>query len=378
MFDLAAALKTAKPGDTIKLPAGTYANLWFGDLSFAPPVTITSADAAHPAILNNFNIERCAGLTFQGLDFQVLVPAYVALNVYTSQAITFDRVHFYGPPGPPDETAQALTFFSCANVAVTNCEIEQLAKGPTFTDTHGVTVLGNHIHHMMSDALDFAQVSDVKIAGNALGDFYPTNGAHADAIQFMTFGTTTPSRDIVISDNLIYRGGGTNTQGIFFGDELETMAAFNTTISNNVIVGTSTSAIRPTHNVGLVVTGNELVSLIGADPTNILVQNSDQMTVSGNSAAQISVLAKDGNSNIVLGANAANQPVTPAQADARVKAWLAGHPGPWSVVAPVPAPVPVPAPKPVKVDPRDAQIASLKVQVASLKAKIAAGKAALT
>ncbi len=79
MFDLIAALKAAKPGDTIALPTETYTGLAFRGINFAAPgVTITSADPTRPAILTNFNIgingESCSGLAFTRLDMQVLTP----------------------------------------------------------------------------------------------------------------------------------------------------------------------------------------------------------------------------------------------------------------------------------------------------------------
>jgi hypothetical protein len=126
------------------------------------------------------------------------------------------------------------------------------------------------------------------------------------------------------------------------------------------VIGTASSAIRPTHNTVVTIVGNELLSYIGANPTNLLVQYSDQVGVSGNAAASLSVTAANGNSNISLGANTTNAPITPAQGDARALAWFAAHPGmPGSPVPPAAAPPPPPAP-----DPRDAQIAALQAQVA--------------
>lgn len=353
-MDLLATLKSAKPGDTISLPAGAYSD-WLDGLSFSPPVTITSADPANPAVFTNFNIgmgQPCSGLTFQGVDLKAKLPAYGVFNVYASQHITFDRVRLYGPAGAPDPDASGLNFFDCQYVTVTNSDVSQLAHGVQVARCDHVTITGNNVHHMNSDALDFVQVSDLTVSGNALHDFYPTVGNHPDAMQFGTANSTKPSRDITIKDNLIYRGSGENTQGIFFGDELNNMPFANVTVDGNLIVGTGSSALRATHNAGLTLTGNELLTIDGGDPTVLLVQFTDQVTAIRNSAVSISIEAKNGNTNISQNGNGTNVPVSQAVADARVAAWLAAHPGPWSAVAPVPVPPPA--------DPSAKYIAALK------------------
>lgn len=366
---LQAALAAAKPGDTLSLAPGVYAGLSLYHQDFGAGITLTSADPANRAVLTNFNMEAVQGVTFSHLDFKVLTPAFVGFNVYSSQHITFDQVHMYGPSGAPDENAEGIRFFDSSYVNFTNSEVDQVAHGVSFARSDHLVVTGNNIHDVNSDTLDFSQVSNVTIAHNALHDFYPTNGAHPDAMQFMTAGTTSASHDVTISDNLIYRGAGQNTQGIFFGDEVGTLPFQNVTVTGNLIIGTGSSAIRPTHNSGLVITGNELLTLVDGDPTVMVVQFSDQVSASGNAAVAISVEAKDGNTNVTLGQNALNAPVSKAEADARVQAWFAAHPGPWSQSVPAP-PAPAPAP-----DPRDAEIAKLQAALARIIALATAANA---
>lgn len=369
--DILKLLQTAKPGDTIALPAGEYAPSFRGLNFAAPGVTITSADPANPAVLTKFNIgingESCSGLTFRSVDLRVDLPAYGAFNVYGSQRIYFDRVHVYGPPGAPDPNAAALNFFDCDGIGVTNCEIERAAHGLSVARSDNITVTGNNIHHMNADTLDFVQVGNVTVSGNALHDFYPTLGNHPDAMQFATVNSTKSSHDIAITGNLIYRGQGQNAQGIFMGDELEIYPFQNVTITDNLIVGTGSSALRPTHCRGLSMTGNELVTLVGGDPTNVLVQTSDQVVAIRNSAALLSITEANGNTDITQNGNATTVAVSQAEADAKVAAWLAAHPGPWSAaVAPVPVPpaIPPPPPVPPPVDPSAKYIAALKAVIA--------------
>ena len=51
----AATLAKAKGGDIIRLAPGTYTGLYFKAHSYAPALTITSADPTHPAVLTNFD-----------------------------------------------------------------------------------------------------------------------------------------------------------------------------------------------------------------------------------------------------------------------------------------------------------------------------------
>lgn len=343
-MDLLALLKAAHPGDTIKLPAGIYSDLGFDGLSFASPVTITSADPANPAILTHFNIGMsapCSGLAFKGVDLQVTLPAFGAFNVYSSQRITFDGVRIYGPPGAPDANASALNFFDCQSVAVVNCDVSQVAHGVQMARSDHIAITGNHIHHVNSDGIDIGNCSIGLVSGNYIHDITPTEGNHPDCIQF-----TADTSDITVSDNLLARGGGDHPQGVFLGDGTHTKPV----ISGNLIVGTGASALRPISCKNVTITGNELLTVEGGDPTTLLVQNSDQVTALHNSAVSISITEANGNSNITQNGNALTVAVSQAEADAKVAAWLASHPGPWSAVAPVPAPV----------DPSAKYIAALK------------------
>ena len=319
---LTRALSSAQGGDTILLQSGTYSGLSLQSLNFGSGITVTSADPAHQAVITNFNMSNIQGLTFSHLDFQVLTPAFVGFNVYSSQHITFDQVHMYGPAGLPDPNAEGIRFFDSAYLTFSNSEVEQVAHGVSFARSDHITVSGNNIHNVSSDTLNFAQVSYVHVTGNALHDFYPTDGAHPDAMQFGTANSTVGSHDITISDNLIYRGAGQNSQGIFMRDEVGDIRASNFTITNNVVVGTGSSGIRPTSVDNVVVTGNQLISFAGGDVTNILLQNDTNATLSNNTAASIGYPTVTGLTETGDVANAAK--VTDNGA-AAIQQWMTTH-----------------------------------------------------
>jgi hypothetical protein len=89
---------------------------------------------------------------------------------------------------------------------------------------------------------------------------------HGDAVQFMTYGTTSVSSNINISDNLIDRGNGVPLQGIFMRDETNKLPFNNVTIDNNTIIGGEWNAIALSHATGKVqIEGNTIGSWAGAN-----------------------------------------------------------------------------------------------------------------
>src|ERR1700691_1768085 len=62
-------MRSARPGTTVRLPPGTYSNNVVKNLSFDPPVTVTSADPAHPATLTDLDVQNAGGLDFANLVF---------------------------------------------------------------------------------------------------------------------------------------------------------------------------------------------------------------------------------------------------------------------------------------------------------------------
>jgi hypothetical protein len=155
--DLLAALAKAAGGDTVALAVASYDGLLLKDFSFSPPVTITSADPSQPAVLTNFDTWRCAGLTFRGVGFMVLSPAWVGFNVYSSQGVTLDGVHVHGSlDGDSSNDAEGFRFFDSADIVVRGSHFEQLNKGAQFAKCSRVTATGNHLHDLISAAFVFA------------------------------------------------------------------------------------------------------------------------------------------------------------------------------------------------------------------------------
>jgi hypothetical protein len=292
-----AALRGAQGGDVIMLAPGTYSDFVVKGLNpkFDVPVTITSADAANPAALTDFALAGVKGLTFRNLDFVALTPEDPATSknwsfkFRDSSDITFDQVRVHGTlDGDPSNDSFGIQFRDSQNVTITNSEFQQLGRALAVGATDNVVVSGNYVHDLRSDGLDFAQVSNVQIVGNTLKNFFPAKGDHPDAIQFWTSGTKTASHDILISHNVIQKGEGAGTQGIFLRDQIGTMPYERVTISDNLVLGTGYNAIRLQGVKDLTLTRNELVTFEGDYKSFLLIQGGDGVYAEGNRAVSIS------------------------------------------------------------------------------------------
>ena len=240
---LVAAIKASQPGDTVLLTGGNYSFMSISGVNFGTDVTIASQDPANPAKITGFSINYSSGLAFQDIEF-ISSPANGAnpLSVFGSQDIHFDRVYVHGSlDGNPGNDSGGILVRSSSNVSITNSEFEQLYWGVNHVSADNLTISGNTFHDLRMDGVRGVGSSFVTIDSNSFTDFYPLAGDHADAIQFWTAGSTVAATDIVISNNIIARGGGAYVQGVFMRDELNTLHYDRVTITGNLIEN-----VRPT------------------------------------------------------------------------------------------------------------------------------------
>lgn len=330
---LVSALKGAQAGDTILLAPGVYSGLTSKGMnaSFDVPVTITSAVPSQPAVITDFSLADVHGLTFRNLEFlavgsgdQRWVEAkYWAFKVAKSSDIHFDNVSVHGSlDGDVTNDVLGINIRDSDNVSVTNSEFQQLGRALAIGGGDNVKVINNHVHDMRSDGFDFAQVGHVQVVDNILRDFYPVGGDHPDAIQFWTSGTKSASHDILISGNVILRGDGQGTQGIFLRDQLGTLPYERVTISDNLVVGTGYNAIRVQGAKDLTLTANELVTFKDDYKSFLLIQGADGVVAQNNRAVSISF----GDSVNVSESGNVTTGFVKDLGLAAIKKWLEAHP----------------------------------------------------
>ena len=323
---LSSALQSAQSGDTILLQAGTYTGLdyVFYNRSFAQGVTIASADPSHPATLTHFGVAGSNGLTFENVELVTQSKGYFDFQVYKSSNIHFDHVSVHGSmDGNPQDDIEGISFQGSTNVSVTNSEFQQLERAMTFGSSNNVTVANNNVHNIEITGVSFGQVGNVTVSGNSFSNFDPVVGVdHPDAIQFLTSGTTASSHDISITNNVIFRGTGGATQGIFLRDQVGTLPYLNVNIADNLIDGTGYGGIAVGSAHGVTVTGNVLISLNGvSDMTPLQVFDSANVTLTNNQAANYGT---DGDTGLAQSGDILNTAVADGGV-AALNTWLATH-----------------------------------------------------
>lgn len=321
----AAALKTAKAGDTIALAPGTYADVVIKGLAPDGPIRITSADATNPATLTGLTVTASANLTFDHLIMKstggVEAVNGRAFMVVGSSNVTFDHVEFAGQKLGAQAETMGLFVRNSATVTVSNSEFHDLKHGVSFLDNTGVTVTQTTFHDIRTDGIRGGGNSNVLFSKNLFTDFHPAELDHADAIQLWTSGTTTSASNIVVSDNLIVRGDGEPIQGIFFRDQVGNVPFKNLTITGNLVIGGTYNGITADGVANGTVSGNVVLGF--SDQASwIRVQNSGSLAIDGNVATTFNIDKE-------LSAPAGNLlVVSPSdQGGSALAAWLETHPG---------------------------------------------------
>jgi hypothetical protein len=322
----AGVLTRAHGGDVLKLAPGTYEGLAPKGWAFAPGLTITSADPAHRAVLTNFDAHNIKGVTFSNLELLAKGPAYFAFQVFDSTDVHFDRVNVHGvvEEGRPRNDAEGIRFSGGSSVSVTNSEFHDVKRAFAIGDTEGVTVSGNRAHDLQVTGFMFGgATTHITVTDNTVWNIRPMPGDHPDAIQFLTAGSKAPATDILVARNVVFRGEGAATQGIFFRDQVGTLPFERVTITDNLIVGTGYNGILVMGAKDLAVTGNELISNPGStNNTWLRVETAQGVTASRNRAQLISF---DQSTKVKESGNRLTSPVSD-RGLAALRDWAATHP----------------------------------------------------
>ncbi len=288
--ELIAALKQASGGETILLAAGDYGSLKasnsssFG-LTFTSAVTIAALDPATPPVFSGLDVRNATNITFCGITFDYTYASgdplsAVPFSVTGGSGIAFEDCVFDGDNASGLSSVDdgygsgyGLRLNEVTNARVENCEISGFWRGIVVGYSDGVVIRGNDLHGMRSDGMDFTAVQGVLIEENHIHDFRRSfeSGDHADMIQFWTGGTTRPTTDVIIRNNLLDIGSGDRTQSIFMRNELvdqglagAEMFYQNVLIEGNIIVNGHANGIYIGETAGLTIRSNSVLHDDGA------------------------------------------------------------------------------------------------------------------
>lgn len=317
--DLATALSQAPAGEVLVLAPGDYGALTVTQATRgSKALTLRSADPGRPARITAMTIDGAANLTLDGITFDY---RFQPGDPLWATPFTIARAHdlvirnsIFDGDVARGMTAVDNGFGAGIGLMVDRSDAITLSgnrffdflRGLAVSDSDHVTVIGNEITAIRSDGMDFSAVQSLLLAENTLHDFKASRQSddHADMIQFWTAGTTRPSTDVVIRDNVLNSGHGSWTQSLLIGNELvrqgvagREMYYRNVTISGNVIVNSHLHGISVGETVGLTISGNTLIHnrrTDGEDPNPALwtpriniSEKAEKVTVEGNATPMI-------------------------------------------------------------------------------------------
>lgn len=279
---LSAALAKATADTVLQLAGGDYGALVLKDVSGGEgaPIILRAADPAAPVTFTTLDLRGVKHMVLDGLTFDYTFapedkPNLRPFQISGGQDVTIQNSLFDGDmaAGVSAEddgfpTGVGLSLRDMTGVLLQGNEIRDFYRGLVVSDSVDVVVKANDIHGLRMDGGDFAQVENVRIEGNHIHDFKRVleSADHANMIQFWTNGTTKPSRNITIRDNILNSGKGWFTQSIFMRNDLvdrglagAEMFYSNVTIENNVIINAHLHGITMGEVAGLVIRNNTVV-----------------------------------------------------------------------------------------------------------------------
>lgn len=285
-------LTNASPGDTIFLAAGKYDDVNIESFS-SSGITIRSLDHDDPAVFTSMLVRDASGITFSEIEFYAAAGKNNVFSIADSDGIRLDGVKVHGPDNiGSGQESSPLIIRSSTNVSVTNSEFFDVQHGVKLLDVDSVTITGNKFHDIRTDGIRGGGVSNATISNNYFTDFYPAEGDHPDAIQLWSTNQTSAAANISITDNVVVRGHGAATQGIFIRDTFDQLPFENVKVSGNVVLGGLYNGISIDGVVGGNVTNN-LVLGYSDQKSWIRVNNEDNFTVSNNRATSYSFDQRD-------------------------------------------------------------------------------------
>ncbi len=280
--ELATVLKKAEGGDVIKLKPGKYAPIKIGDRNdFDQPVTITSAELPHSAVVTELTLEGATNIEFRNIlfdyEFEKADKSHDRfVSVANAKHISFvdcvfdgDEVEATGKDIDDGyATGVALGVRNSSDIIVKGNMFRRFLRGGVFRTVTNLEVSKNEVTEMRSDGFNFVEVENARITGNYMHDFKRSleSADHADMIQFWTSGTKKPSTDILIEGNFIDAGTHRETQSVFFGNEEvrhgragTELYYRNLTIRENVIRNSQTNGITIGYGIGVVIENNTII-----------------------------------------------------------------------------------------------------------------------
>ena len=257
--ELLMRIAQAGAGDTIYLAAGTYDPIIVRNLGELG-ITLASQDAGNPAILTGFIMSNTSSVRFSNIVFEADVDDTNVFQFSDTSSLVFSGIVVRGPDNiGSGREASPFMIRSSSDITIVDSEFYNLFHAIKLLEVDGVVISGNDFHDIRTDGIRGGGVSNAVVTGNYFTDFYPIGNDHPDAIQFWSTNQDHPGVNLVISDNLVVRGNGAPTQGVFIRDTHDNMPFENVTVTGNIILGGLYNGISIDGVIGGEVTNNVVI-----------------------------------------------------------------------------------------------------------------------
>lgn len=282
---LIAAVARARGGETLLLEPGRYDLFTLKGIDHAKPVILASRDPRHPAVFTGFRLRNVKGLILQDLEFDVVAANGMFSYDLTGCAnVELRRINVHGSmDGNPGNDKSPIMIRGSRHVTIADSDFQQLFHGISFLDSEHLIFTGNAFHDLRTDGIRGGGSSHLLIRGNVFTGFKPAPKDHPDGIQLWTTNTKAAARDIVIEGNVIIRGNGAPTQGIFIRDTFNQFPFEGLVVRNNLVIGGLFNGIGIGGSTGAVVENNMVVPFPG-QKSWLRVGIAHGMRLSGNRA----------------------------------------------------------------------------------------------
>ncbi len=248
---LLTALQTAQSGEVIKLAAGSYGDLDVWNLHFSGAgVTITSADTTNEAVVSSVSANGSSGLTFDHLNVQLPANEQMGIDVEGASNVTLSNLTIAGTGAAGAFNGMGVLLRNSTGVTITHSDFGHLDMGLAILDADQTTVSNNTIHDISGDGMDTAGTTNEVVSGNYITNFSPGDGVHPDAIQFFADGDGVANTNMLVMDNVITRGSGSQMQGVFVEH------TNNIEIIGNAMAGTMYNGVSLSTTDNAIVTNN--------------------------------------------------------------------------------------------------------------------------
>lgn len=220
--ELRQALAAAAPGDTIALASGHYGALDLRQRHFSPAIAINAADPRRPPIFTSIVLIGVTGVALRGASVNygstVAPLSSYAINIFESADLELLNLQVMSSVnGVAGDDAYGVNVRNSRRISLRGSRISDVHRGASIFDSDDVEIRGNIIRAVASDGVVARGVVNFSVIDNYFADFNIADDArtHPDAIQIWSRHATRSSENVIIRGNVIRRGTGGPSQGVF-------------------------------------------------------------------------------------------------------------------------------------------------------------------